>query len=161
MKKKILIAFAIGMMLIGITTTITAGGYDEYGYNYNAMIFVGAADGVDRNQDGTVWGDPTYANDILVMKWSKGWDDARFHGGVWGPDAWCNNEWNGMCPDGSGEVWLYKIIWVGPDLENSQYWREGGYPIWGQFEVIMSHGTYMGEHIWETLANPNGYGGPY
>lgn len=31
-----------------------------------------------------VWGDPTYANDHLVMKWSKAWDDARFHGEPWG-----------------------------------------------------------------------------
>jgi hypothetical protein len=32
---------------------------------------LGKADGVDRVLDGKVWGDPTYANDWLVMKWSK------------------------------------------------------------------------------------------
>ena len=133
-------------------------GFDEYGYNYNARIFVGIADGVDRNLDGTFWGDPTYANDILVMKWSKAWDDARFHGGEWTPDAWVDNEWNGMVPGGSGEVWHYKIIWVGPELENSPYWRDGGYPIWGQFEVIMDHGTFEGEHFWYAHAIPTGYG---
>jgi len=47
------------------------------------------------------------------------------------PDAWCTNEWNGAFPGGSGEVWHYKIIWVEPELENSLYWREGGYSIWG------------------------------
>ena len=110
--------------------------------------------------DGTVWGDTTYANDHLVMKWSKGWDDARFDEGEWTPDAWETNEWNGMFPGGSQEVWHYKIIWVGPELEDSPYWREGGYPIWGQFEVIMSQGVADGEHIRECLATPNGFGGP-
>jgi hypothetical protein len=134
------------------------GGFDEFGYNYNARIFVGAADGVDKVLDGTVWGDPFYASDHLVMKWSKAWNDARFHDAAWTPDAWEDNEWNGMGPDGSGEVWHYKIVWVGPELENSLYWREGGYAIWGQFEVIFSHGTAGGEHTWETHALPSGYG---
>ena len=140
------------------TSFLAKGGFDQFGYNYNARIFVGAADGVDRNLDGTVWGDPTYANDHLVMKWSKGWDNARFHGAEWGPDAWENNEWNGKVSGGSGEVWHYKVIWVGPELENSEYWRPGGYPIWGQFEVIMDHGTFNNEHIWLTHAIPTGYG---
>jgi len=133
-------------------------GFDEFGYNYSARIFVGPADGVDRKLDGCVWGDPTYANDHLKMKWSKAWDDALFHGGKWGPDAYEDNQWNGKVPGGSGETWHYKIIWVGSELEKSPYWREGGYAIWGQFEVIMSHGTVANEHIWETHAIPTGYG---
>lgn len=133
-------------------------GFDEFGYNYSARIFNGSADGVDRNLDGKVWGDPAYANDHLVMKWSKGWDEARFHSGTWGPEAWEDNEWNGKKPGGSGETWHYKIIWVGPELETSSYWREGGYPIWGQFEVIFSHGTDANEHFWEAHASPAGYG---
>jgi len=139
------------------------GGFDEFGYNYQARVFVGKADGVDRVLDDKIWGDPTYANDWLVMKWSKGWDDARFHGAPWGPDAWETNEWNGMNPDGSQSVWHYKIIWVGPELESSPYWREGGYAIWGQFEVIMDQGidpSIAEGHIWFALATPNGFGGP-
>ena len=92
------------------------------------------------------------------MKWSKGWDDARFGGAAWGPDAWCTNHWNGQVPGGSGEVWHYKIVWVGPELEDSAYWRPGGYPIWGQFEVIFSHGTTPDGHFWETHATPAGLG---
>lgn len=141
------------------TMVRTAGGFDEYGYNYQAMIFVGPADGVDRVLDEKVWGDPTYANDHLVMKWSKGWDDARFHGAPWTREAWLTNEWNGRVPGGSGEVWHYKIIWVGPELEDSPYWREGGYPIWGQFEVIMDQGSWSDRfHEWFTRAIPNGFG---
>lgn len=133
-------------------------GFDEFGYNYGARIFNGKADGVDRIIDGEVWGDDTYANDHLVMKWSEAWDDARFHGAEWTPDAWCSNEWNGMVPGGSREVWHYKIIWVGPELEASDYWRDGGYSIWGQFEVIMDQGTVGGQHFWGTHAKPTGYG---
>jgi len=156
--RKILPLVLVIVSLLAIP--MVSAGFDEYGYNYNAMIFVGKADGVDRVLDGMVWGDPTYANDILIMKWSKGWDDARFQGGDWGPDAWENNEWNGNVPGGSGEVWHYKIIWVGPELESSPYWKEGGYPVWGQFEVIMDHGTVDGVHDWYTHAVPTGYGGP-
>ncbi len=168
MKKKIpsvllavalVLSFNLVMAMPAAAAKPADKGFDEFGYNYQARVFVGKADGVDRNLDGKVGGDPTYANDHLVMKWSKGWDDARFHGAEWGPDAWETNEWNGMVPGGSGEVWHYKIIWVGSELENSPYWREGGYPVWGQFEVIMSHGVAGGEHIWETLANPCGFGG--
>jgi hypothetical protein len=159
MKTKILVGIVMLFAAILVAPAF-AGGFDEFGYNYQARVFVGKADGVDRILDDKVWGDPTYANDQLVMKWSKAWDDARFHGAVWSPDAWEDNEWNGMFPGGSGETWHYKIIWVGSALEGSEYWREGGYAIWGQFEVIMSHGTIDGEHIWEALAKPNGFGAP-
>jgi len=149
-----------GSAATGTTVNASDGGFDQFGYNYTARIFVGPADGVDRNLDGKVWGDPTYANDHLVMKWSKGWDDARFHGAPWTQEAYEDNEWNGQAPDGSGEVWHYKIIWVGPELEESPYWREGGYRIWGQFEVIFSHGTTANDHFWDAHAVPSGYGGP-
>jgi hypothetical protein len=142
----------------GNSTASADSAVDEFGYNYTARIFVGAADGVDRMLDDAVWGDPTYARDHLVMKWSKGWDDARFHGEPWTPDAWENNEWNGMVEGGSGEVAHYKIIWVGPELESSPYWREGGYAIWGQFEVILDQGVVGGEHYWNAHAQPTGYG---
>jgi hypothetical protein len=160
---KKLIIFLVMLLAFSLSFQVLARndkGFDEYGYNYQARIFVGKADGVDRVLDGKVWGDPTYANDLLIMKWSKAWDDARYHGAPWTPDAWLTNEWNGAVPGGSGEVWHYKIIWVGPQLENSPYWREGGYPIWDQFEVIMDQGTWS-DHTHEiiALALPNGFGG--
>lgn len=136
-------------------------GFNEFGYNDQARVFVGLADGVDRNLNGTVWGDPTYTNDKLVMKWNSEWD--RGNDENWanldgnGYDAWENNEWNGAVPGGSGEVWHYKIKWVGAELVNSPRWVEGGYPIWGQFEVIMDQGTADGEHLWFTHGIPSGY----
>jgi len=160
--KKLIALLGVLLVFSMFPRVLAAGdkGFDEFGYNYKARVFVGKADGVDRVLDGKVWGDPTYANDWLVMKWSKAWDDARFHGAPWTPDAWLTNEWNGAVSGGSGEVWHYKIIWVGPELEDSPYWREGGYPIWGEFEVIMDQGTWS-DHTHEilALATPNGLGG--
>lgn len=165
MKKLFSLLVGIMMFMVG-GVVLAGGGFDEFGYNYQARLFVGPADGVDRNLDNAVWGDPTYANDHLVMKWSKAWDDARFNGAPWTPDAWTDNEWNGKVPRGSGEVWHYKIIWVGPQLKNSPYWREGGYAIWGQFEVIMDQGVSTsnycgpnnGGHQICAHAIPTGYG---
>ncbi len=137
-------------------TVLSKGGCDQFGYNYGAMLFNVPADGVDRNLDGTVWGDPTYAKDHLVMKWSKAWDDARFHGAPWTPDAWVTNEWNGNVPGGSNVTEHVKIIWVGSTLENSPYWRPGGYAIWGEFETIMDQGTDATGHWWLAHAVPNG-----
>jgi len=143
--------FFMAVLCVSVAPAFAAkpsdSGFDEFGYNYQARVFVGRADGVDRNLDGTVWGDPTYANDWLVMKWSKAWDDARFGSAEWNPDAWCTNEWNGMLLGGSGTgTEHYKIIWVGPLLEGSPYWRPGGYAIWGEFEVIMDVYTEVGAH---------------
>jgi len=162
MKMKILLTLILLQALLLAPIVYATGGFDEFGYNYQARVFVGKADGVDRVLDEAVWGDPTYANDMLVMKWSKAWDDARFRDASWTRDAWCTNEWNGAVPGGSGEVWHYKIIWVGPELEASSYWVKGGYAIWGQFETIMDHGTIVGEgHTWYAHATPSGLGGPY
>lgn len=161
--KKFLFMVAIAAVLGLTAKTVVAAqpadkGFDGFGYNYQARIFVGSADGVDRTLDGTVWGDSTYASDHLVMKWSKGWDDARFHGAAWATDAWLDNEWNGMGANGSNTTEHVKIIWVGPELENSQYWRDGGYPIWGEFEAILDQGMVNGEHQWWAHATPAGYG---
>jgi hypothetical protein len=165
LRKIVIVALSLLLLCILVATPVSAAkpadkGFDQFGYNYQARLFSGPADGSDRLLDGAIWGDPTYANDHLVMKWSKAWDDARFNGAPWSPDAWTDNEWNGMVPGGSQEMWHYKIIWVGDKLENSVYWREGGYAIWDEFEVILSQGVAEGKHIWDTHANSSGYGGP-
>lgn len=138
-------------------TSLLKGGFDEFGYNYNARIFNGIADGADRNWDGAYNHYVEYGNDKLNMKWSEAWDLGNEEGwtGEY-PTAWTTNHWNGKVKNGSGETWFYKFIWVGPQLQNSKYWREGGYPIWGQFEVIFSHGTFANEHFWDAHAAPGG-----
>jgi hypothetical protein len=158
MKSKYLLLIVMIISLALPTIVYAAGGFDEFGYNDAARIFNGLADGIDRILDGKVWGDPYYANDKLVMKWNAEWDRGNDEKWANPPyDAWENNEWNGKVPGGSGEVWFYKIKWVGP-CTNYETFPDGGYCIWGQFEVLMDHGIAGVEHIWFTHANPAGYG---
>jgi hypothetical protein len=153
-------ALTLGLTALPATAAQPDGhGFDQYGYNDNARIFNGSADGVDRNLDGTVWGDPTYAGDHVVMKWSAAWDKGNAEGWTGSyPNAWTTNEYNGKVPGGSGEVWHYKIVWVGSDLEDSPYWVDGGYPVWGQFEVVMDQGTTPEGHAVYAHGTPNGLG---
>ena len=49
-------------------------GFDEFGYNYQAHLFVGTYDTSDRVADGKYWGSTVdYADDALQMKWSDEW----------------------------------------------------------------------------------------
>jgi len=145
-----------------VTTTVTDTGFNTFGYNYTARIFSGLADGVDKNLDGTVWGDPTYANDRLVMKWNAAWDACNANGydnATYCAGAWVTNEWNGMVPGGSGYSEHFKIIWVGSAGSTSPYWADGGYLIWGNYEVIFDQGSDPSGHEWYTRATPAGLGG--
>lgn len=154
-------AAAVAAMGI-VSVALAAGGFDQFGYNDRARVFNGAADGVDRSLDGKVWGDPTYANDHLVMKWNAQWDNCNDHGydtAAYCLGAWTTNEWNGMRAGGSQENWHYKIIWVGSAGPNSPYWVEGGYSLWGNYEAIADHGVADGEHIVYAKGVPNGLGG--
>jgi len=57
-------------------------------------------------------------------------------------------------------VWHYKIKWVGACAEGASL-PDGGYCIWGQFEVVMDQGIdpNLGPgHQVLALARPNGYG---
>lgn len=136
-------------------------GFNQFGYNYQARVFIGAADGVDKVLDGMVWGDPTYANDHLVMKWNAAWDACKAAGNN-SVDAclgaWTDNEWNGNVSGGSGTTDHYKIIWIGSAGESSPYWVAGGYLVWGSYEVIMDQGTDTTGHFWAAHGIPTGYG---
>jgi len=140
---------------------LATAGFDEYGYNDVAGVFNGPADGVDRNLDGTVWGDPAYANDHLLMKWNQAWNDCNEAGNT-DPEAcsgaWTINEWNGAVEGGSGETWHYKIVWDGGCGASNSPSADGGYCIWGWYAVLMSQGTFANQHFWDAHANPNGLG---
>jgi hypothetical protein len=142
-------------------TTATTG-FDQYGYNRCAGIF---------NGTGTSWsieqGLPAdylgaYAPDKLVMKWNAAWDACNALGTAEAcAGAWTNNEWNGMVPGGSGAVWKYKMQWVGPCGADGTPLTDGGYCIWGVYEVLMDQGrdpSYGPGHFWFAHAKPNGYG---
>lgn len=144
-------------------TASTEKGFDESGYNRTARIFNGTGlswcmDKYHQTTDACKIIMGPYANDKLVMKWNSEWDRGNNDGWTDNQyDAWLNNQWNGMVPGGSGEVWHYKFVWVGP-CTDGEILPEGGYCIWGQFQVIMSHGVVNGEHDWDSHAAPTGYG---
>ena len=144
-----------------VMATVSDNGFNEYGYNYNARIFSGTGSNwcEARNLSATCLGS-TYANDKIVMKWNAEWDRGNAENWANPPySAWTNNHWNGNCANCSDEMWQYMIKWVGPELQNSEYWAEGGYAIWGQFEVLMDQGTYAdGTHAFLAHAIPTGYG---
>lgn len=147
----------------GIVTTIqnddVAGKFDDLGYNRTARIFNGPADGVDGTLDGAVWGDATYASDHLKMKWNSEWDRGNAEGWANGPyAAWIDNTWNGKFPGGSGDEWLYRIKWIGLCGADGTPTGDGGYCIWGQFEVIFDGGTILNQHFWFAHATPAGFG---
>lgn len=134
-------------------------GFNEFGYNYCARIFNGLADGLDKNLDGKIDGNPTYANDHLVMKWNAAWDACNAAPTLENcTGAWTDNEWNGKVQGGSGEVWHYKMVWVGPCGAYGTPIADGGYCIWGDYEVIFSQGTVANQHFWDAHAKPAGYG---
>lgn len=133
-------------------------GFNEFGYNYGARIFNGTGSGwcLARGASANCLG--AYSLDKLVMKWNAEWDRGNEEDWLNPPyNAWTDNEWNGKVPGGSDETWHYKIVWVGPCTEGDTV-DGGGYCLWGEFAVILSQGTAGGEHLWDVLAKPAGYG---
>lgn len=162
MKKILITLFIISMLAISVGFVFAAG-FDEFGYNYQAKNFVGTGSswcqgklGWDKSVCDAYMG--AYANDHLKMKWNSEWDRGKAEGWSNPPyDAWSDNQWNGMFPGGSGETWHYMNRWIGPCVDGTPT-TNGGYCIWGHFEVTMSHGTYEGQHFWDAHAIPAGVG---
>ena len=149
----------------GILTAVSTG-FDQWGYNRCARIFNGtyssycAEGGTSPADCAHLYG--IYLPDQLIMKWNAEWDRGNSEGWSKPPySAWLDNEENGKKPDGSGAVWHYKYQWYGPCGANYTLLPDGGYCIWGQFEVLMDQGidpSVSPGHIWNALAKPNGYG---
>ncbi len=161
--KKFLIGAAAGALMIGVLAVpaFAAGGFDQYGYNDTARVFNGTGSSwcLAGGQAADCLG--VNSPDKLVMKWNAQWDNCNANGydnPTYCLGAWTDNEWNGAVPGGSGQVWHYKIIWVGSAGSSSPYWLPGGYSVWGNYEVVMDQGMSDGVHTWGALATPNGYG---
>lgn len=117
-------------------------GYDQYGYNYQAHMFNGTYDSVDRVLDDLYWGNSgDYVDDSLIMKWSDSWianvdcdgdgilDRGLVDGVVGGASlGWETNHVIGDYIDAYGEVQHYtyfaKIVWVGAG------------DLWGAYDII-------------------------
>lgn len=142
-------------------------GFDEFGYNDTARNFVGTGMswcmGKVGNQSWCEGYLGAYANDKLNMKWNEAWDkcnDAGNNSVEACLGAWTTNHWNGSMGETDAN-WFYKIIWVGADGESSPYWIDGGYSIWGSYEVITDQGkdpSYGEGHIVFAKGIPNGLG---
>ncbi|MDO8424279.1 MAG: hypothetical protein Q7S54_01565 [bacterium] len=155
-----LTAFGSSDFMLNATT---GGGFDQYGYNRRARIFNGTGSSWCLARGAAVNCLGIYSPDKLVMKWNDEWDRGNAEG--WsdpnGYRAWESNEWNGNCAGCSGAVWHYKIQWVGACGADGTPLADGGYCVWGQFEVLQDHGQdpNLGPgHIWFAQAKPGGYG---
>lgn len=172
------LAFAVVAVLVGVTShyaiakkikdclTIPGGGiftstgeeinpgYDEWGYNYQALIFNGPYCYYDRQYTP---GEP-YCDVSLQMKWNDAWlsnkdcdgdgllDRHYGYESYVGSEAWLTNHMWGSYTDEDGKVchWTYfvKIIAVPADAikeEGIWYAADGteiGPSIWGSFAEI-------------------------
>ena len=166
--KKIIMGLLVSLMLVMTISLVTAKkpnacttiqdgslvdsagnpisvGFDQFGYNYQAHLFVGTYDSSDRVLDGKYWGSTgDYVDDGLIMKWSDPWlanvdcngdnklDRGLVNGVVGGTSlGWLTNQNEGdYDSDGDGTqdahyTYFAKIVWTGP-----------GSPLWGQYTVI-------------------------
>lgn len=161
MMKKI-IMFAL-FLLLAVPSMAADKGFDQYGYNYTARNFVGTYTSWAMSKYGWTYDQAqtnlgAWANDKLVMKWNAEWDRGNAENWANGPyKAWTSNEWNGRA-NGSGEVWHYKIVWVGDYVANPDLIPEGAYGIWGQFAVVMDNGSNADRVHTLMHSSPGGYG---
>ena len=161
MRKSIgaLIAALFLVATLVVPALADTNGFDQYGYNRTADVFVGPASGwcLAYSEPADCLG--IYSNDLLIMKWNAEWDRGNLEDWAHPPyAATLTNEWNGMVPGGSGYTEHVKIVWSSV-CAASETPSDGGYCIWGQFEAIMDQGLVPGVgHVWYALATPNGFG---
>lgn len=117
-------------------------GFDEYGYNYEANLFVGPYDWYDRDKEAG-WAGPEYHYITLIMKWSDNWWSENKEG------AWLTNHMYGTEPDGTHWTYFCKIVYSTEPIEGAVG------PIWGTYWVIeeVESGTGIVTH-----AKPTGFG---
>ena len=124
---RIILISAIMLLSIFLISAVAQGGFDDWGYNYNARIFNGLLGNSDSNVDGnpdTIYGSDTVSfgyddadgnfHEVLidvkgahaVGKWSKGVD----LGGRDEVGAWCTYhvEGTGVIYDIDGETIIYE-----------------------------------------------------
>lgn len=173
-----LFVIAQGGMALAACKTIQSGqivdafgdpvetGFDEWGYNYQALMFNGGYCDAYRND---AWCQP-YVDVDLLMKWNEAWlsntsCDAdnyldRHHGylNYVGTGAWLTNHQKGNYLDGNGKKqrWEYfvKIVAVPADsylVGANVVAADGtviGPSIWGEFAVVQEiyNDTGTGNH---------------
>lgn len=159
---------------------VVTTGYDQFGYNYQARLFNGTYDSVDRNLDGKFFGATVdYSDDSLIMKWSDEWlsnldcnGDQKLDRGLnartgvstGSSRGWITNQVEGdyIGADGDSHHYTYfaKIVWVGPAPASGDQWA--GVRLWGEYAIIeeVYNDPYGGSHGVDRskLAHPAGFG---
>ncbi len=157
MKLRSIVASCV--LLLAFAIPASANGFDQFGYNRDARVFVGPASGwcLARSAPADCLG--IYSNDRLVMKWNADWDRGNAEGWTGSYRAYLDNEWNGNVPGGSGWTEHFKAVWIGPCGADLTPLANGGYCIWGQFEAIFDRGMDPSHSPWTLAqASPAGYG---
>lgn len=152
-------------------------GYDQWGYNYQAMMFNGIYDNYARPPV------PVTTGDKLMMKWNDAWlsnqdcdGDGKLdrHYGYptyRGSGAWLTNHMSGVYEDANGKThhWTYFVKIVAAPLDavlSSGVWKtaagiEIGPAIWGDFAIIQEvlNDSGAGAHgiLYKSPASP-GFG---
>jgi len=163
-----------GVLLTSDGRTIETG-YDEWGYNYQAMMFNGGY--CDAYRDAAWCQD--YKDVDLIMKWNAGWmsnkdcdgdlllDRHYGNDSYIGSGAWLTNHQSGKVEvNGKMRKWTYfvKIVAAPEDATSENgYWYtpdgiEIGEVIWGQFAIVqqVSNDPSAGEHgiLYKAPAGP-------
>ncbi len=143
--KAVALLSIVAVLLFPITAARADGGYDEWGYNYQAHMFNGKY--CDAYKDAS-WCQP-YAEDNLIMKWNDAWlsnQDRDGNGELdrhWGypsyigSGAWETNHQSGVYigDDGLSHEWTYFVKIVA--MPTADYdCNQVGYQIWGEFCVV-------------------------
>jgi len=155
----------------GLITT----GYDDWGYNYQALMFNGGY--CDAYRD-AAWCQP-YVDIDLMMKWNGAWIsnkdcdgdgllDRHFSFETYiGSGAWLTNHQSGKVDvNGKMRKWTYfvKIVAApGDATTDGSYWYDSsgieiGPVIWGAFAIVqqVSNDPSLGEHgiLYKAPAGP-------
>ena len=141
-------------------------GYDDWGYNYQAMLFNGKY--CDAYRD-AAWCQP-YKEDNLAMKWNEAWlsnkdcdgdgllDRHYGYDSYVGSGAWLTNHTSGVYESDQGETckWneFIKIVAAPADgyvADGKWYTADGkeiGEAIWGDFAIIQDviNDSCIGQH---------------
>ncbi len=150
MKFKFLWVFLVLVLLCAPATAFAASGFDDYGYNEKARLFIGTFD----NWEAFIYGQPALpavnpsATDVLFVEryWNQSFDNTMFHGKDPVDGAYCASNFHmNLSGDQLGWVWHEFFIFT-----------YASRPIDGALAIPDMPGFYMiTDRVWLTDQNGN------